>query len=124
VDGESKGERERHPNRTPDGGLTQRNLLRSLVKNAEVEREDSEDDGVEPDPAPERVHAALRAGATGRLATLKCVANVEKDLEVELLPPVGKIECRHLALIAGGLGPLECFAVHLVKIVQNCAART
>ena len=43
------------------------------------------------------------------LAALDRVADVEQDLEVQLLAAVGEIERRHLRVVAGGLRALERF---------------
>src|SRR6185437_14857489 len=57
-------------------------------------------------------------------ATLHRVANVQQNLEVQLLAPIGEIERRHLRLILRRLGTLERLAVHLVEVGQDAIART
>lgn len=54
-----------------------------------------------------------------RSPLLECVANVEKDLEVELLAPVREIERGHLSRITGGFGTLESVPVHVVEVCEN-----
>src|SRR6185437_5770780 len=53
------------------------------------------------------------------LSALHCIAHVEQDLEVELLPAVRKIERGHLGLVTSSLGALECLAIHLVEVGKN-----
>ena len=52
-------------------------------------------------------------------ATLDRVANVEQDLEVELLTTVGEVERGLLSLIARRLRAGECLAIHLVEVGED-----
>ena len=56
------------------------------------------------------------------LASLDGVADVEQDLEVQLLAAIGEIERRHLRVVAGGLRALERFAVHVVEVGEDAFA--
>ena len=50
------------------------------------------------------------------------VPDVEEDLEVQLLAPIGEIERRHLGLVARRLRALERFAVHVVEVGEDAFA--
>lgn len=62
--------------------------------------------------------AEPRAGS----AALKRVANVEKNLEVQLLSAISEVERRHLGLITRVFRALERFTIHLVEVIQNRSA--
>ena len=47
------------------------------------------------------------------------VPHVEQNLEVELLPSIGKIERHHRRVVASGLGAFEGLAVHLVEVGED-----
>ena len=50
------------------------------------------------------------------------VPDVEEDLEIQLLAPIGEIERRHLGLVARRLRALERFAVHVVEVGEDAFA--
>ena len=50
------------------------------------------------------------------------VAQVEQDLEVELLAPVAEVERLLLGVVAHGLGALEGFAVHVLEVGEDAFA--
>src|ERR1019366_228897 len=69
----------------------------------------------------QHVHAPWRAVAV-TLPALDRVADVEQDLEVQLLAAIGEVERRHLRVVAGCLGALERLAVHLIEVGENAIA--
>ena len=52
----------------------------------------------------------------------QCVPDVEEDLEIQLLAPIGEIERRHLGFVARRLRALECFAVHVIEVGEDAFA--
>jgi len=57
------------------------------------------------------------------LSPFQRVPDVQKDLEVQLLAAISEVEGGHLGVVASGLGPLECFAVHVVDVGEDAFAR-
>src|SRR5665213_1909391 len=57
-----------------------------------------------------------------RLFPFHGVANVEKDLEVQLLATISEVERGHLGLVARSLGAFECLAIHVVEVGENSVA--
>src|SRR5579884_3046772 len=64
-------------------------------------------------------HPELRGPSRESSLPLDRVPDVQKNLEIELLAAVSKVERGHLGFVAGGLGALERFAVHLVEVGQD-----
>jgi hypothetical protein len=56
---------------------------------------------------------------TDRSPSLYRIANIQQNLEVQLLAPVGEVEGSHLAVVASGLCALEGLAVHVVEVGED-----
>jgi len=68
-------------------------------------------------------HSRTHALTHSRISPpLEGVPDVEEDLEVQLLAPIGEIERRHLGFVARRLRALERFAVHVVEVGEDAFA--
>ena len=74
--------------------------------------------------SPERLQLLDRAGALGRSRGRHCeqVADVEHDLQHQLVPHVGVVEIGHPPLVGGLLGPIERLSVDDFEIGENLVA--
>src|ERR1035437_6559251 len=66
--------------------------------------------------------AASATGGLRCLLALDCVANIQQNLEIQLLAAIGEVERRHLCVVARGLRALERLAVHLVEVGKDAIA--